>query len=311
MANRVESCIIASPNGRIEECAKFIIDDVTTPFVMHDFITIGKEYTFSFWVQSEVNGSIWANNSEFQTTPAWSHRCVATFVADRDDLVLTFDVAGAYYIYHPQLENGNRATDWAPSPDDVRAEIDAVLNILDDKIRMAVTSINENGNAQSVMTQTENGWTFDISKVEDKTARENVSTLTGRVDEKFETLDAYIYMGEYEGQPCIELGDRREGNDAKLRITNTQIQFTDGMFVPAYIANEDGVSKMMIEKAEVKGELQIGNYVWQKRDNGNVGLMWNGNETLLNLTAPATMTSRMMTARSPEAQELTFGMDWR
>lgn len=86
---------------------------------------------------------------------------------------------------------------------------------------------------------------------------------------------AYIREGtvvDTEGgtKPCLELG--KEGSDFKVRITNEEIQFIDKQSIPAYISNQ----KLMIEKAQVDNELRFGNFVWKERNNGNMGLVWEG-----------------------------------
>ena len=70
--------------------------------------------------------------------------------------------------------------------------------------------------------------------------------------------------------PCLELG--KEGSAFKVRITNKEIQFIDGQSIPAYISNQ----KLVIEKADVDNELRFGNFVWKERENGNMGLVWEG-----------------------------------
>ena len=69
-------------------------------------------------------------------------------------------------------------------------------------------------------------------------------------------------------EPCIELGQR--DSDFKMVITNTRILFLEGDTIPAYINNQ----ALNIDKAVIDNELQIGGFVWKKRANGNVGLMW-------------------------------------
>ena len=70
--------------------------------------------------------------------------------------------------------------------------------------------------------------------------------------------------------PCLELG--KEGSAFKVRITNKEIQFIDDQSIPAYISNQ----KLVIEKADVDNELRFGNFVWKERENGNMGLVWEG-----------------------------------
>lgn len=100
-------------------------------------------------------------------------------------------------------------------------------------------------------------------KIGDNTS--NVGQNISYLKEKTE----YIAVGtDDDGNPYIELG--KKDSDFKLRITNEQIQFRDGQSTPAYVSNQ----KLMIEKAEVKNELRFGNFVWTKRSNGNMGLIW-------------------------------------
>lgn len=70
--------------------------------------------------------------------------------------------------------------------------------------------------------------------------------------------------------PCLELG--KEGSAFKVRITNKEIQFIDGQSIPACISNQ----KLVIEKADVDNELRFGNFIWKERENGNMGLVWEG-----------------------------------
>lgn len=79
----------------------------------------------------------------------------------------------------------------------------------------------------------------------------------------------YISVGtDDDDNPYIELG--KKDSDFKLRITNEKLEFYDGSSTPAYISNQ----KLMIKKAEVIDEMQFGNFVWRKRPNGNMGLIW-------------------------------------
>lgn len=93
------------------------------------------------------------------------------------------------------------------------------------------------------------------------TVEQNINYLAEKTE--------YIAVGTDENdKPYIELGEG--DSDFKVKITNEQIQFNDGQSTPAYVSNQ----KLMIEKAEVKNELRFGNFVWTKRSNGNMGLIW-------------------------------------
>lgn len=140
-------------------------------------------------------------------------------------------------------------------------------------------------NGESLMTQTEDGWTFSTANIQEtiNTTSENLNSLTNEVGDVNSTisvlqqavddlglLNDYVKIGTYEDEPCIELGEN--DSDFKLIITNTRIMFMEGSGLPAYINNQS----LHIKKAVVEEELQQGEFVWKVRSNGNLGLIWKG-----------------------------------
>lgn len=81
-------------------------------------------------------------------------------------------------------------------------------------------------------------------------------------------IGEYVHVGIFEDEPCIELGE--SDSNFKLLITNTRILFMDGSVIPAHVSNQS----LHIKKAVIEEELQFGQFVWQKRANGNMGLIW-------------------------------------
>ena len=116
--NTLESCFIVSPKNNNDECAKFVIDDIGSPFILSEIMEIGTRYTFSFWIKSDANSSIQTASSIFNTSTEWQKHSIV-FVADSKDLSIIFLNAGEYYMYHPKLETGNTVTDWSPAPEDL------------------------------------------------------------------------------------------------------------------------------------------------------------------------------------------------
>lgn len=208
-----------------------------------------------------------------------------------------------------KFEKGNKATDWSPAPEDVQEDIDNAQNSADEanaqadatesrvtvaestieQLSDAISTLVVDENGESMMTQTSDGWRFDMSSIntqlnDAKDQLNNLSGDMGQIDQTINNLNdlandlvnktAYIVMTtDSTGDPCIELG--KSDNQFKLRITNTSIDFMEGSSRIAYIDNQT----LYIERAVIKNELQIGEgtgFIWKKRSNGNMGLRWIG-----------------------------------
>lgn len=161
------------------------------------------------------------------------------------------------------------------------SEAETLIQQLTESISMMVTD----GNGQSLMTQTETGWTFSTGELQSvvNATSEGLNALVDEMNDVNSAVDIlqqavtdlgvigeYVRIGVYEGEPCIELGE--SDSDFKLLITNTRIMFMEGTGVPAYINNQS----LYIKKAVVEEELQQGDFIWKTRSNGNMGLIWKG-----------------------------------
>ena len=209
-----------------------------------------------------------------------------------------------FRIKNVKIEYGNRGTDWSPAPEEVDESISNIESIVETRLNEVNTSIetaqstidqlsnmishlitDENGG--SLMTQTTDGWTFNMSSISGNlnaikdamVDMENNQNGTNSALEKLTDLvnsvankTAYITMAtDDNGDPCIELG--KSGNPFKVRITNTAIDFLEGSTRIAYANN----NTFYVEKMIVKKEIQIGEgpgFVWRTRENGNMGLVW-------------------------------------
>ena len=204
------------------------------------------------------------------------------------------------YIRAVKFEAGNKATDWTPAPEDMATgkDVDAVQTSVEttgervtaaesliQQLSESIMTLVTDGNGESLMVQTETGWTFSTTQIQsaiDSTS-ENLNNLTNEMGDVNTTVGAlqqavtdlgvlndYVKIGTYESEPCIELGE--SDNEFKLIITNTRIMFMEGSGVPAYINNQS----LYIKKAVVEEELQQGEFIWKARSNGNLGLVWKG-----------------------------------
>jgi hypothetical protein len=158
---------------------------------------------------------------------------------------------------------------------------ESLVQQLSHSISMLVTD----GNGTSLMTQTDDGWTFSTAEIQTNVSNiaNDLDALTGELGSTSHTVDVlkqavddlgeiaeYVKIGTYEDEPCIELGE--SDSEFKMRITNTRILFMEGSNVVAHISNQS----LHIKKAVIEEELQQGGFVWQVRSNGNMGLIWKG-----------------------------------
>lgn len=217
-----------------------------------------------------------------------------------------------------KIEKGNKATDWTPAPEDMataedaenaQASADAAQTTAADaesRVSVAESTIQQladmistlvtDGNGVSLMTQTENGWTFSTAAIQEsvESTAEGLGELSENLDSVEAAVDAldsavqdlgviaeYITIGSYtyteedgteQTVPSIDLGET--DSEFKLKITNRRILFTNGDEVIVRIDSE--TNSLHIGKAVVETELQIGGIVIKKRANGNVGFTWKG-----------------------------------
>lgn len=170
-----------------------------------------------------------------------------------------------------------------------------------DSINACIASLVVGSNGESLMTQTEDGWQFNMGTMQDtlSTTSNNLNTLTNTVGSVEGTVNSlqqsvndlgvlaeYVRVTTYyneeteNNEPCIELGE--SDSDFKVIITNTRILFTEGSNTPTYIKD----NTLMTNNIEAKNELrqtytnssgtEAGYWLWMVRQNGNYGLMWKG-----------------------------------
>ena len=213
-----------------------------------------------------------------------------------------------WLIGHPKLEFGNHATDWTPAPEDISSAIDKSQETADTNaaeieetkkqialLQDSIASLVTDADGFSLMTQTENGWAFNMGSVNSAlaSAQESLVTLSGTVDDansligqlqtavdSIESKTAYVNIGtDTDGTPYIDLG--QNGNNFKVRITNTAINFLDGETKVAWINNKS----LYITTATIRGDLDIqkeengavtSTFTWGYRGNGNFGLQYKG-----------------------------------
>lgn len=181
------------------------------------------------------------------------------------------------------LDSANDAVSVAEDASSSVQSIQASIELINASIEQLVT--DENGT--SLMTQTSNGWTFNIGGLQNSVeeAATDINEVKGEIGElnnlaqqtsnlanDLAEKTAYINMTQDEtGAPSLELG--KQDNPFKVRITNTGIDFIQGTEKIAYITNR----QLYIQSSVVTDEMKIGatsGFIWKKRGNGNMGLRW-------------------------------------
>lgn len=265
---------------------------------------------------SGLNRIIDFGNYNVSLANKWIHISLTakSVTATKSDQIIyfnTFEInqagAATFKIANLKLEKGNKATDWTPAPEDVQSGIDDAFNSANDAnnkidlitpdiefskaqievLNKSISSLVVDQNGGSLMTQTQDGWQFNIGAIQtglDKAMSDvteikgdisGVTDLANKTGELVNSIDkktAYINMSQdSEGAPVLELG-RKEGL-FKVRITDTAIEFLEGSQKIAYITNR----QLYIQSSVVTDEMKIGaecGYIWKKRGNGNMGLRY-------------------------------------
>lgn len=298
-----QSCLVANPNSG----SRFY----------YNIKNVWKENTsfaYSFLAKSDTAGTIlkpsrsiadYSNTQHTLTTEWVKYSGVINCTTTAETGTLSFTVqhskkpAPKIHITHIKLELGNKPSDWTPAPEDVDDKVNgaqsdanqaleqvekasAEVSILKGSIQNLVTDKN----GSSLMTQKGDGWTFDLSPVQEQinnavnsaiasgnVAEEakNIATKTDKLANDIAKKTAYINMTTDDKQrPVLELG--KQDNPFKVRITNESIDFMEGTNKIAYITNQ----KLYIRSSVVTDQMQIGDdidgFSWKKRENGNLGL---------------------------------------
>ena len=239
--NTLEATYIENPLGVTEECAKFTIDDTTKQFLLSNIAAVGREYTLSFWIMADTVGTVHAANRSFSVSTQWEKQAV-TFNATQKSVMIWFKTVGTYYIYHPQLEEGNKPTDWAPATEDMATGKDLqntkddIVSIYESISYIDVKADGINANVSSIQKDT---------KTALESANNSIDTLRKEVDAKMtaEAVELQIKTAMENGTSKVVtetgfifdsegLTIEKSGSEMKTQITE------DGMTV---YQNEEAV----------------------------------------------------------------------
>ncbi len=156
----------------------------TTPLVK-----AGKEYTISFWAKAERNVKIVAESGtnrryNANITTEWGYYSgIITFASDNRALYIypLEDTTATIYINSPKLEDGNKATDWTPAPEDQQAQIDGINTNLSNNYYQKTTVDSKLSTAVSGITaQYKQDITTKLGNYYDKSTIDSKLTIDGQ-----------------------------------------------------------------------------------------------------------------------------------
>ena len=155
-----------------------------------------------------------------------------------------------------KLEKGSKATDWTPAPEDMAtAESLAGTN---ESLEGAIEDIGELSD-QLAGTVTEQNKTIT-------TIQTYLNSLRKDLDAEIQSRQQWLNFNSAEG---LVIG--AAGSTFKTVTTNTSQQFRSGGTVLAETSGTEFVAPVMRSD-----QLLIGNWMWTRRDNGNLSLKWIG-----------------------------------
>lgn len=282
--NRLESCIVTSPFGVDDECAKFIIDDISSPFILNNIAVINQTYTLSLWIRSENESQLLVSGSSLPTYTDWKKHII-TFKALATHVAMHFNTTGTFYIYHPQLEIGNKASDWTESPEDTDDKINDVESGLREAINDQHTTILQDCEQiilGSLKSYTMTGDFEEYKKVvenqlkilSDQTTLQFTQTTT-RLTEVNNVLQEQINnITKYFTFDINGLTIGQVDNPYKVIIDNDRYSMTVNDVEVMWIA--DG--KVYTPEIEVTRAFKLFGYLIDQDQNGNVNCAYVGGE---------------------------------
>lgn len=198
---------------------------------------------------------------------------------------------GGTHSLEDAVNNAQTVADTAQNTADAAQEAVNQANLMIDSINASIASLVTDENGSSLMTQTSDGWTFNIGSLQsdvennankinevigDMSEVNNLAQQTNDLANDIAEKTAYMTVTQDEsGDPALTLG--RVDSQFRIRITNTSIDFLEGTQRIAYITNR----QLYIQSSVVTDEMKIGatsGYVWKKRGNNHMGLRWVGED---------------------------------
>ena len=160
-------------------------------------------------------------------------------------------------IHTIKIEAGNMPTSWSPAPEDMATS--AELQVTADAISGQISSINDQ---QANMALTVNGLSVKVTN--------NFDDLTSGINtaqNDINKIQSMVRIGQdASGNALLALGT--SASKLGVELTNQQLSFKDDNAVIAYVNGQI----LFIDRAEILSVLQIGQFGFVPRSNGNLSL---------------------------------------
>lgn len=267
----------------------------------------GDSFTLSAWVRidtaPDADASIFVSGSAGDmpalTIPkdaeigAWK-RYITTFTADAagtfETTWVTLPGNGVITVSEIKLEGGTMASDWSPAPQDVDSSIEQqtgqVIDMVGelqndvtstredlndaitenaDKVDQLTQTVTETTQRVTNLEQTAEGWSFNFNSLTETVTQlgDTVSTNFAETLKYIKFIDGEIWLGK----------DPEPGeDDFKVRIGNQRISFLQNNIEVAYISD----NQLYITNAKVTTRLDVAQFAFVPRTNGNMTLRWFG-----------------------------------
>lgn len=218
----VSTVQIANPSGVVDDV--LCIDNDTNEEVVYSFgniIPLNGVYTFSCWFRSDTTLTtkirISASSEDHQVGTGWA-RAIFTATAYADSPVVSFSIPAGkkLYAYKGQLEAGNKATDWAASPDDLKGMVQANTT--------AISVIN--GSISTLISQTET-IRGEVTEINSKYSQieQEVDSLNATISSHSSTIDELT--GDIERVSDQQSSLQLDLNGFKTTVSNTYAKQSD------------------------------------------------------------------------------------
>ena len=274
-------------------------------YYMSEKMVAGETYTLRLWGELGEGKIFWSaflnnGNGNSGLTPSglndngdgtYSITFLGKEHADTEqDKLLIFTVKNGVTVTSTitriKLEKGNIATDWTPAPEDQEAytdEVSGMVSDLDadisenidqivsnigdiqDNMDTVAETITETTTRVAELEQFADGWSFDFTTIQETVTQlgDELTTVTTEQLKYIKFIDGEIWLGR----------DPDPGeDDFKVVISNERIRFLQNNVEVAYISN----NQLYITNAKVTRRLDIGNFAFFPRDNGNLTLRFTG-----------------------------------